>query len=278
MPDRIGRLTLAMIAVLDLGPAGGGAAQHRLPGQIIDVVADNYFFYAPETVKPGLTTFRLHSPHGGHEMRIVRLDSAHTPLDLFTAMRAGKPAPWATTLGGPAFPPAGGTANVSVVLEPGRYALFCLVHAADGEEHYRKGMFTGFSVPSGPRIRGSLPTPDVVVTMLDSTFEFSIPISAGRKVLRVVNAGTGPHEFKVRRVLPRFTVEDALAWKRGSRKPKPDVDFGAVGLAAGTSIITTMNFTPGDYLIVCVIQVKHGMIQAMRVARGRLAHSVTSND
>ena len=52
------------------------AGPQGLPGQVIDVVADSFFFRAPATVRAGLTTFRLHSPHGGHEMQVIRRTAA----------------------------------------------------------------------------------------------------------------------------------------------------------------------------------------------------------
>ncbi|MDQ6888074.1 MAG: hypothetical protein M3068_12415 [Gemmatimonadota bacterium] len=238
-----------------------------MPGQIIDVVADNYFFRAPATARAGLTTFRLRSPHGGHELRVIRLDSSHTVTDLVNALRAKTPTPWATELGGPAFPRVGGTANATMVLEPGRYALLCEVHDKDGFRHYQKGMFTQLSVGRGRRVPGRLPSPDIQVKMVEYAYHFSAPVIAGRHILRVTNAGSVYHEFKIVRVLPGFTAAQALAWKPGSGTPRPDVDFATLSsVGPGVSVLTTIDFPAGDYLIVCVPQIEHGMMQTLRVA------------
>lgn len=250
----------ALVSTASAGPQG-------LPGQVIDVVADSFFFRAPATVRAGLTTFRLHSPHGGHEMQVIRLNGGHTIMDLVNALRADAPTPWATKLGAPSFPPPGGATNATFVLEPGRYALLCFIHASDGQRHYQKGMFTALSVLHGQRVRGKLPSPDIVVTMSDNAYRFSVPVTAGRHIIRVVNAGTGVHEFKIFRVLPGFTTAQALAWKPGSREPRPDENFGSLNsIEPGVSMITTMTFPPGDYIVLCVLQLKHGMVQTLHVA------------
>ena len=243
------------------------AGPQGLPGQVIDVVADNFFFRAPATVRAGLTTFRLHSPHGGHEMQLIRLDGGHTVMDLVNALRADAPTPWATKLGAPSYPPPSGTSNATFILEPGRYALLCFIHAGDGQRHYQKGMFSALSVLGGHRVQGKLPSPDIVVTMSDNAYSFSGPVTAGRHIIRVVNAGTGVHEFKIFRVLPGFTTAQALAWKPGSREPRPDQNFGSLNsIEPGVSMITTMTFPRGDYLVLCVLQLKHGMVQSLHVA------------
>ena len=256
----------AVIALCPIASTASAAPQ-RLPGQVVDVVADSFFFRAPATVRSGLTTFRLHSPHGGHEMQLIRLDGGHTVMDLVNAMRAGAPTPWATKLGAPSYPPPGGTMNATFMLEPGRYALLCAIHANDGQRHYQKGMFSALSVLGGQRVRGKLPSPDILVTMSDNAYSFSRPVTPGRHTIRVVNAGTGVHEFKLFRVLPGFTTAQALAWKPSSRGPRPDENFGGLNsIEPGVSMLTTMAFPRGDYLVLCVLQLKHGMIQSLHVA------------
>ena len=243
-----------------------------LAGQIIDVTAGNFYFRAPTTARPGLTTFRLHSPHNGHELVLARLEDGHTAMDLVNAMIAGAPTPWAKKLGGPAFPAPGGTTNATYLLEPGKYVIYCQVRAKDGQRHFQKGMFTELTVPAGHRVPGKLPSPDVVVTEVDYKWIFSTPLTAGRHVLRVTNAGTVTHELKFIRVLPGHTAAQSLAWKPG--QPRVDQPFAAItSLEPGVSIITTIDFRPGDYTVWCVTQLKHGMVQTLSIPPRSGVHS-----
>lgn len=270
--------TLGIIASCPLVLVANASAQ-VLPGQVIDVVADNFFFRAPATARAGLTTFRLHSPHGGHEMQVIRLNGGRTVMDLVNALRADAPTPWARKLGAPGFPSPGGTTNTTFILEPGKYALLCYVRDRDGQRHYQKGMFTELNVLGGQRVRGNLPSPDIIVTMVDNAYHFSAPVTAGRHILRVANAGTGVHEFKIVRVLPGFTAAQSLAWKPNSGKPRPDENFASLtSIGPGVSVITTIDFPPGDYTVLCVLQIKHRMLQSLHVAprnRGRDRRNVS---
>ena len=240
------------------------AGAHKLPGQILDITEDNFFIRAPATARPGLTTVRLSSPHGGHQFELYRLDGGHSVTDLVTALAADKSPSWAKELGGAGYPPAGGTVNASYILEPGKYAILCAVHdKKDGLRHYQKGMFSEFRV-SGPRVAGALPNPDIIVREVDYKWNFSRPLTAGSHVLRVTNDGTHVHEMKILRVLPGHTYGEVKAWKPG--QPRIDETFATVTtMSPGVSVITSIDFKRGDYVLWCVPQVKHGMTQPLRI-------------
>lgn len=240
-----------------------------LPGHVVDVAAGEYFFRAPDSIPAGLTTFRLRSLGGGHGAWVVRLDRGHGVAELVAAERAGVKTPWAHNLGGPAFPARNGSANATLVLEPGEYALICYVEGREtrGVPHYQLGMFHRLVVLPSPRTPGALPRPDVVVTMVDSAFRFSAPLRAGRRVIRVVNAGTVGHEFKLLRVLPGHTGAESLAWKPGSGAPPADEEFASVAtLPPGGAVTTTLVLDAGEYTLFCVPQLRHG-IKMRRVVR-----------
>jgi hypothetical protein len=240
------------------------SAKPNLPGQIIDIKAGPYFFQAPATARPGLTTIRLSSVLGGHQLNLYRLEGGHTVSELVAALTAKQPTPWAVEMGGPAFPHPGGTVNATYILEPGKYAMLCAVRdRKDGKPHYQKGMFSELNV-SGPRVPGKLPTPDITVTEVEYSWKFSKPIAAGRHVLRVINAGKEYHELKFFRVLPGHTSAQSIAWKRG--QPRVDEEFATVtSMAPGVSVLTTIDFPAGEYTLWCVPQMKHGMMLAMTV-------------
>jgi hypothetical protein len=241
-----------------------------LPGHVVDVAARDFFFQAPDTIPAGLTTLRLRVLQGAHMAILVRLDSGHTAADLLRARRGGHPRPsWMHFVGGPGFPPAGGTANATMVLAPGEYFLMCDVADKDGVYHVEKGMFRPLVVRAAiatPPDTPALPRADAVVTMRDHVFDFSEPIRAGTRVLRVVNAGSVMHEFRVARVLPGHTGRESLVWTPDSKTPRPDEDLMAlVGIVPGAELTTTVTFGRGEYVVLCVPQIAHGMIQILRV-------------
>ena len=244
-----------------------GLRSPALPGNVVDVVAGNFYLRAPDTIPAGLTTLRLRVEQGGHIAVLVRLDSGHTATDLLRSRREGHPRPtWMHFIGGPGFPPPGGTANATAVLTPGNYVLICDVADRDGVRHFEKGMFHPLVVRAGTTSRQRLPTADVTVSMRDYNFAFSRPLRAGDRVLRIVNRGTVMHEFRVAHVLPGHTGKESLAWNPASKTPRPDEDATAiVGVMPGAELMTTVPLTAGEYVVFCVPQISHGMIQIVRV-------------
>ena len=247
-----------------------------LPGRVVDLVAGDFYFRSPDTIPAGLTTFRLRSVQGGHAAWILRIPPGRDLRDVVAPAHAGKPPAWARNLGGPGFPPEGGTANATMVLEPGEYVVLCYVagRSSKGKPHHQLGMYRRLVVAPAPRTPGALPKADVVVTMVDHAYRVSAPIRPGRRVLRVVNAGTALHEFKLLRVKPGHTAQESFTWKPESGTPPPDEEVTTIAtLSPGGEATTTVDFTAGEYTIFCVPQEKHAMRHALRVAaapaRGR---------
>jgi hypothetical protein len=115
--------------------------------------------------------------------------------------------------------------------------------------------------------RSSLPRADAVVRMRDHRFAFSGPIRAGVRVLRVVNEGSVMHEFRLVHVLPGHTGRESLAWKPDDKTPRPDEDVTALlGIAPGAELTTTVAFSQGEYVVLCVPQLARGMIQILRIS------------
>src|ERR1051326_789438 len=160
-------LLLPLLAGLPPHPA-------TLPGNVVDIVAGDFYFRAPDTIPAGLTTLRLRVLQGGHIAVLLRLDSGYTASDLLRARREGHNRPaWVHFIGGPGFPPPGATANTTLVLAPGQYLLLCDVADEHGVRHFEKGMFRPLVVRA---VAGAgvvaLPHADVVVSERDYAFAF----------------------------------------------------------------------------------------------------------
>jgi uncharacterized cupredoxin-like copper-binding protein len=246
-----------------------GGRDVSLPGHVVDVVAGDFFLEAPDTIPAGLTTLRLRVTQGEHIAVLVLLDPGHTALDLLRARRDGHPRPaWMHAIGGPGFPPVDGTSNATMILPPGQYVLICDVAGSDGVRHVEKGMFHPVVVTAAYATSSAtaLPQPDAVVKMRDNVFAFSRPLHAGTRVLRVMNEGTIMHEFRMVHVLPGRTARESISWTPDSKTPRPDEDITAmVGIMPGGELTTTVRLVQGEYVVLCVAQLSHGMMQAVTV-------------
>jgi hypothetical protein len=225
-----------------------------VPGNVVDVTAGDFFFTSPQSIPAGLTTFRL-SQVGkfAHDMSILQLLQSKT-FDEFVALAvAEQPRPWARNLGGPGFiePPL--STNVTLVLEPGSYVLACFMTApGDPPEHRR--MFRPLHVAPAPDAASMEPPTDLVVKILEDGYEFSPSLSAGRHLLRVENATSQSRLFRMERILPGRTVEEALKWRRGRltvpETVRPTESKGRLAtFEPGQHLIMAVDLDPGTYLV-----------------------------
>ena len=285
-PDALGlALVPVLLGALTLHAQSGGSpstASASLPGRVVDVAAGEFFFQSPDSIPAGLTTFRLRQiglvhqrviaggaardslathpddqTRGFHMLWLVQLDSGRTAADLYRAAQAGeRTTGWARHLGGPGFAMPPGTSNATLLLEPGNYVIVCHVGSAREDRkryHFLNGMFRALTVVPNPAPAAAMPAPDVIIRVSDTgALQYSAPIVAGRRVLRIENAGPRSYEFSVRRVVPGRTTADALAWRPNDSRetPPPFEPIGGLSdVPPGGSMLTTITFQPGDHFV-----------------------------
>jgi hypothetical protein len=169
-----------------------------------------------------------------------------------------------------------------MVLEPGEYAVVCYVRveappgagagaattAPMPATHVQRGMIRRLVVqatPGRPRTPGALRRPRRRADGRPPVPRLGAAPS-GAQVLRVVNAGRAPHEFKLYRVLPGRTGAESLAWTPESGTPPPDEEVAALAtLPPGGALTTTVELAAGEYTLFCVPQLARGMKQVVRV-------------
>ena len=238
-----------------------GQQPDKLPGRVVDVRADDFQFSAPSMIPAGLTTFRLtQGGTAGHQLWISRLPDGRTFEEFASANLEGKPTPWATHLGGPGFSDPPQTTNATLVLVPGTYALVCRM-SADGDPrgHLKKGMLRRLDVTATGAGPVTEPATDVTVTILDEGFEFSPSLTSGHHTLRVLNSASANRQFRIQRLLPGRTVEEALNFQRGTTASGRTISGAGVVpfdtrgrlsmIRPGQYLITTVDLPPGTYLI-----------------------------
>jgi hypothetical protein len=226
---------------------------------VVTVTAHEYAFEMPASIPAGLTTFRLvdkgKEPHHLFVMKLEQGKKASDFFAAFKAMKPGTPPPaWARPVGGPNAPVAGGEANATLTLEPGEYVAFCVIPTPQGAPHIMMGMIKGFTVaPVAKRYAAPLPKADLTITLKDYDFVMSAPLTRGRHVIAVTNAGTQPHELVITRFNTGQTNMQFAAWGENPKgQPAPGHSMGGVtDIPPGKTVVIEQNFPPGRYGFIC---------------------------
>lgn len=272
------RAPLAILAAVALASiaACGSANRAAPPPNIVTIIADHERFQAPDTVPAGLTTLHLVTRGAEmHQVALARIGGGHTFDEFLSAMRAPPPPPeWVAMAGGVNPPRPGGTADVTLALEPGRYALLCLVPGADGLPHVVKGMHKELVVVRTNARAAAEPAATDTLTLGEDTFTSSALITAGRHVFRVVNTAPHPHEVTFVRLDPGKTADNMLRWLTHPVGTPPGEMLGGVfGMQPGQHAFVTVDFSPGEYLFFCSLLADadgrpyftHGMVRQVTV-------------
>lgn len=278
--------TLAACSVKETDHSGGGdtvgAAKPDVTtpapaANVVTVVAKEYAFEAPASIPAGLTTIRLvNDGKELHHVSLIRLTDGKTMEDLMSALRKPGPLPaWAHEAGGVNPPrPDGGEADVTQRLEPGNYVLTCFVPSPDGTPHMMKGMSRALTVAPSSGAQAPDPVPDVVMTLTDYKFALSKPLTPGKHVIRVENAGQQAHELVLARLAPGKTAGDLAKWIDKMQGPPPGEPIGGVaGMAPGGRAYITVDLAPGDYGFLCFLpdvkdgkpHAAHGMVDQIKI-------------
>lgn len=265
--------SLLAACAMDKPQAGAAGAA---PQEVVVRARDFQFFEAPDTIASGLTTFRLiNEGPDFHHVYLVRLEAGHTVKDLLDHLVAGgQPPAWAVDVGGPNSPMPGEEAAATVDLEPGDYAMICVIPARDGQPHVMKGMVRPLTVVAGGGAPAAAPEADIVMTLDDYSFEIRPAITPGKHTIRIENVAAQSHEVAIVKLEPGKTGEDFLRFlEKPEGMPPGKVIGGVTALARGRASLVTLDFTPGDYLLVCFLpdskdgrpHVVHGMVEQIRV-------------
>jgi hypothetical protein len=272
-------LALAGSAAL-LAACASGEAQPGEPAaapQEVVVTAFDFAFEAPDTVQSGPTSFRLinRGPEF-HHIQLVRFEGGRTLQDLARHMATShNPPEWAVLVGGPNTPGIPGEeTNATLDLEPGEYALLCVIPSPDGTMHLMKGMVKPLTVVPAEGRPAAMPQPDVVMLLDDYSFDTDRPITAGTRTIRVDNAAVQPHEVVFVQLAPGRTIGEFLQFmEKPEGVPPGKLVGGTTGISRGGSNLVTIDFEPGEYGLICFIpdahdgapHIVHGMVKQITV-------------
>ena len=246
----------------------------------VHFTASDFAFQGPEALEAGMTTFVLtNEAETWHHLQLIRLPEGMS-MQAFQQALAGMqpgspPPPWLELAGGVNPPPPGEAARVTMLLEPGEYAVLCLVDTPDRIPHVMKGMIKPLTVTASDEPASPLPASDLTLTLVDYAFSFSAPPTAGTHVIRVENTAEQAHEVAFFRFLPGKTMDDLLAWAATYEGPAPITAAGGVpAFRPGQVADVYITLTPGEYVALCfvpdatdgMLHLMHGMVLPFTVS------------
>jgi uncharacterized cupredoxin-like copper-binding protein len=140
------------------------------------------------------------------------------------------------------------------MLAPGNYVLLCYVPSPDHIPHLAKGMVRPLTVTAAENVSNTTPQSDITVTMTEYAFNLSAPLTAGTHTLHITNQGKQDHEVVVVRFAPGKSLKDLVTWVDHQVGPPPAQPLGGLtAMANGYDGFFTVNLTPGDYALICMI-------------------------
>ena len=260
--------------------ADSNAAAPTIPAitpNVVTVTARDFAYDAPAEIPAGMTTFHLvNQGPDVHHLQLVKLEQGKTVDELVKALKPGTHMPdWAVQMGGPNTPrPGGGISDGTVKLDPGSYAMICLIPAPDGVPHFVKGMTKTLTVTPSETAAAPEPTADIVVKLVDYDFQFSQPLTPGRHTIRFENPGPQAHEMFIAKLSPGTTAEKFLEWIEKPKGPPTAEPIGGItSIERGGVNFFTGDFSAGDYGLYCFEpdektgkpHLAHGMMKQIKV-------------
>jgi|KBSMisStandDraft_5_1062788.scaffolds.fasta_scaffold07791_4 hypothetical protein len=237
-------------------PATADATAAAPAPTMLTITATDYAFELPAQVPAGIVT--IHLVNNGkefHQAQLIRLEDGKTAADFGEAMKhPGPPPTWVKFLGGPNAAGPSGSAEGSVVLEPGSYAVLCFIPSSDMVPHVMKGMLHPFEVTASQGAANQLTGESDTITVRDYAFTQSSPLTPGHHVILVKNDGTQAHEVVLVKLPPGVAIADLGKWADKMKGAPPGLPFaGVTSLDPGASATFAADLTPGEYGLICFL-------------------------
>jgi len=238
------------------------------------VVSTEYGFSAPDTIDAGTIRIRLENRGRElHHLQLLRLEKGMTPeMVVEHASRDEFVLPELVYLGGPSIPGPGGSSEVTVELTPGRYLMVCYMSTGK-VAHLVMGMSHELIVRPTPVPPAALPASDAQIWLTSYSFRLTPGLRAGKQTIRVENLTREPHEVDIVRIAEGHSYADVLTWLEKKGPPPFEPAGGTMALSRGEVSFVTMDFKPGEYVLICFVpdskdgrpHAAHGMVRSVRV-------------
>lgn len=283
-------------------PAPESAAAPQAGSHIVDVVAEDYAFQAPERIPSGWVTFRMRNAGEEHHFALLtRLPEGKTLDDYMVDVAAhfdralqemrsgvmkraeaaqmlGQSVPtWfssAERTGGPGLLAPGATSEVTLYLQPGEYFLECYMKTPEGEFHGMEGMVRPLVVTSESS-GAAPPSAATAVSLTRAGIEAPERLTPGRHTVAIHFVGhpdNGPrHDLHVARLNEDVRVTELVPWMDwmnvpGLQNPAPATFLGGSHeMPAGATVYATVDLEPGRYAWISQMTAAQGALQVFTV-------------
>jgi len=207
--------------------------------------------------------------------QIVRVEGRRGPRRVLAAVRAasaGRPLPrWLQWAGGVGVIRPRSKVSLRVDLRPGRHYVVDRSY-----ERAHPGAVRGSSTlltVTRAREQALLPAA-ATITARDYAFHGG-DLRAGRRLVKLRNAGAQPHDVVIAPIVPGRTLDDVRAFALGDESGPPPVDFSreviSGVLAPGQAQTLAVDLRPGSYALLCFASDRKG--GPPHVVKGMLAET-----
>ncbi len=234
----------------------------------------------PPAPPPSPNIVSIHAGPSPHHVQLVKLGDGKTFADLMGALKnSGPPPAWMGLVAGPNTPmPPTDTTSATVTLEPGHYALICMIPDQNRVPHFALGMAQPLEVTPVAGPVAAEPAADLEIGLVDYAFSESAPLTAGAHTIRVVNNGQQPHEVLIVRLDGKATAAGLAHWVEGAMKGPPPTGVrlmgGTAAMMPGSHTLVNVKLATGTYGLLCFVpdikdgkeHTRHGMIKELKVS------------
>lgn len=234
----------------------------------------------PPAPPPSPNIVSIHAGPSPHHVQLVKLGDGKTFADLMGALKnPGPPPAWMGLVAGPNTPmPPTDTTSATVTLEPGHYALICMIPDQNRVPHFALGMAQPLEVTPVAGPVAAEPAADLEIGLVDYAFSESAPLTAGAHTIRVVNNGQQPHEVLIVRLDGKATAAGLAHWVEGAMKGPPPTGVrlmgGTAAMMPGSHTLVNVKLATGTYGLLCFVpdikdgkeHTRHGMIKELKVS------------
>jgi hypothetical protein len=219
---------------------------------LVRLIGTEFSYEMPDTIPAGYNLIRLiNSGKVWHEAVLFRFinDTFSIRQYIDSVKRGIDFPPFAIDVGGPGMTVANDSNEVLLNLEPGKYGIICTI-----DNHLMAGMRKEFYVVNKSLTYTEPPKEDDVLTLTDTAYTFSKPLTAGEHLIKIINRGHQYHEVDFIKLNPGKTKVDYINWFHDrSKNPSGAPVGGTLDFLPGGQVWLPIKLKKGDYYLSCMI-------------------------